>query len=189
MEIIISSAILGTLLSGLFLFSVHRLNRNHVTIENKMNRVHVDSMALINNSLSKEAHAANHLYTRKAICFEEASKIVGDLIFWAEKCVVPSTSYNFGSKSDIAKKMAKAYEDLRHYTLQYSAFFDESSDLETNLGLLMGSVNNIQNLVNSKGFNAGQPAWINAVKVFQDQLTPVASAFKKEIHTLMSQNS
>ncbi|MFT6779332.1 MAG: hypothetical protein ACJAV1_003275 [Paraglaciecola sp.] len=189
MEILVSAAVLGTLFSGLFLYGVHRLNRNHVSIENNMTRAHAESLASVNSSLSKEAHAANHLYTRKAICFEEASKIVGDLIFWAEKCVVPSTSFDFGTKKEIADKMAKSFEDLRLYTLQYSAFFNESADLQSNLCELMESVNHIQNMVNSDGFSAGQPSWVKAVDVFRRKLTPVASTFKKEIHALMSQNS
>ena len=189
MDIIVSTAVLGTLLSGLFLYGVHRLNRNHASLENEITRSHAESLASINSSLSKEAHAANHLYTRKAICFEEASKIAGDLIYWGEKCVVPSTSFDFGTKKEIANMMAKSFEDLRHYTLQYSAFFDESSELQNNLGKLMGSVNHIQNMVNSEDFSSGKPSWTEAVNIFRGQLTPVANAFKNEIHTLMCQDS
>jgi hypothetical protein len=189
MDILVSATILGTLLSGLFLYGVHRLNRNHASIENKITQSHAVSLASINSSLSKEAHAANHLYTRKAICFEEVSKIAGNLIYWSEKCVVQSTTFDFGTKKEIANKMAKSFEDLRHYTLQHSVFFDEISGLQSNLGELMGSVNHIQNMVESEDFSAGQPAWVEAVGVYRGQLTPVANAFKKEIHTLMSQDS
>jgi|AZIJ01.1.fsa_nt_gi hypothetical protein len=189
MEIIISATVLAALLSGLFLFSVHRLNRNHTSIENRMSRSHTESLESLKASMSKESHAANHLYTRKAVCFEEASKIVGDLIYWGEKCVVPTTVYDFGSKKDIATRMLKAFEDLRHYTLQHSVFFDEVPELQKNLADLMASVNHIQNMIDSDEFRAGKPAWNEAVGVYRQGLAPVAKSLKTEIYQLMKDGS
>lgn len=174
MEILISSALLAALVSALALFSVHR-----------QDRLHAETVARINSSLSKEAHAANHLYTRRAMFLEEAYQIVGELYFWAEKCVVPATAFNFGNDKQKADKMIKAFEDFRLLTLKNSPFIEEKSMIWLAQGDLMASVNNIHSMVNSSGYQAGSPEWQDAVKAFQDKLQPLASAVKDEVRELM----
>ncbi|MCZ2809223.1 MAG: hypothetical protein O2V44_07715 [Candidatus Bathyarchaeota archaeon] len=174
MDVLVSSALLAALVSALVLFSVHR-----------QNRLHAETLAHISNGLSKEAHAANHLYTRKAMFLEEAYHIIGDLYFWAEKCVVPATAFDFGSDKDKANKMIKAFEDFRLLTLKNSPFIHEQSMIWGAQSDLMVSVNHIHNMVNSNGYKGGSPQWQGAVNTFQDKLLPLASAVKEEVRELM----
>jgi|GEM_PF-4425974 len=189
MEVVISSAILAALISGLVLFAVHRLNRAHASIENELNRSHADTVAALNHGFSKKAHAANHLYTRKADYLEKAYDIVGELYFWAEKVVVPATAYDFGTDKEKAEKMIKAFEDFRFLALKKSPFIEEDSKIWDAQVEMMGSVNHIHNLVNSGNFQADSEEWKDAVKVFQERLQPLASALKEEVRALMAYQS
>jgi hypothetical protein len=174
MEVLVSSALLAALVSALVLYSIHR-----------QNRLHAETLARISSGLSKEAHAANHLYTRRAMFFEETYQLIGELYFWAEKCVVPVTAFHFGSDKDKADKMIKAFENFRLLTLKNSPFIHEDSIIWGAQSDLMTSVNHIHNMVNSNGYKGGSPQWQGAVNTFQDKLLPLASAVKHEVRELM----
>ncbi|MFM2657479.1 hypothetical protein [Vibrio owensii] len=177
--------IVTPLIAILALFSVHRLNRRQNSTEQEINRNHSDTLAAINHAYSKEAHASNHIYTRKAVHLEKAGELVGDLKFWAEKCVVPRTKTDFGEKQDIAKKMSMAFEDLIKLTMQYPFAFGEIEDFQGLLGNLMATVNRIENLVDSNEFNSKSPSWIEAVLEFQQQLSPLANAIQEQVIKMM----
>ncbi|MCG7564203.1 hypothetical protein [Pseudoalteromonas sp. McH1-42] len=182
---------IGVLLASLFsilaTFSVARLTRKHSTLEGNVNRQHAETLATLNHVYSKEAHASNHLYTRKATHLESAAKIVGELEFWAEKCVVPRTRTDFGTKQEIAAKMSMAFEDLTKHTMHFPFAFKEIPDFQKNLGDLMGAVNYIENMVHSKDFSASSQAWNEAVEQFRFTLSPLISGLHKEIDALMQQ--
>ncbi|MCG3767335.1 hypothetical protein EXA23_14175 [Vibrio cincinnatiensis] len=184
------------LLAILALFSVHRLNRRQNTIEQEINRKHdrhekhidrnhSEMLAAINHANSKEAHTSNHIYTRKAVHLEKAGELIGELKFWAEKCVVSRTRTNFGAKQDIAKKMSMAFEDLSKLIMQYPFAFWEIEGLHELLGNLMTTVNHIENLVNSDEFNSKSHSWTEAVKEFQQQLSPLTHAIQSQVINMM----
>lgn len=186
MEVIISATVLATLISVLFLFIVHRLNRTHTSIENELNRSQNETISILNHTLSKEAHAANYLYVRKAEYLENAYDIVGEIFFWAEKIVVPVTAYDFGTDKDKSENMIKAFEDFRLMSLKKSPFIDENSMVwKAQFGML-SSVNHIYGLANSENFCADSQEWRDAVEVFQERLQPLREALKKEVRALMN---
>lgn len=198
MEYVKFGTLLASLLSILALFSVHRsnrkqnllegsVNRKQTETENRLNRQHAETLAAVNHSYSKEAHAANHLYTRKASHLESAGKIVGDLQFWGEKCVVPRTRTDFGTKQEIASNMSKAFENLSQYTMQYPFAFKKIGDLQQYMLNLMDSVNYIENMAHTDNFGADSEAWKSAGKRFQQELGPITAALQREIEALMQQ--
>ncbi|AGR00048.1 TPA: hypothetical protein NKQ43_003489 [Vibrio parahaemolyticus] len=173
------------LLAILALYSVHRLNRKQNSTEQEMNRNHSEALSAINHAYSKEAHASNHIYTRKAVHLEKAGELIGELTFWAEKCVVPRTRTDFGSKQKIAKRMSMAFEDLSKLNMQYSFAFREIEGFQEMLGNLMATVNHIENLVNSDQFNSQSPSWAKAVQEFQQQLSPLANTIQNQVIKMM----
>ncbi len=187
MDYVKIGVLVASLFSILATYSVARLTRKHSSLENNVNRQHAETVAALNHTYTKEAHASNHLYTRKAVHLEEASKIVGELEFWAEKCVVPRTRTDFGSKKDIAAKMSLCFEDLSKHTMQFPFTYKNIPDFYSNLGDLMGSVNYIENTVHSDDFSASSEAWTDAVSRFRSNLTPLTRELQKEIEALMQQ--
>ncbi|HHQ4474502.1 hypothetical protein [Aeromonas sp. S41-2] len=187
MEYVTIGSLLAALMSILATFSVQRLSNKHSALEGLLNRNHSTTLAALNHAYSKEAHAANHLYTRKASHLEKAGQIVGDLNFWAEKCVVPRTRVDFGSKQEIADRMSRAFEDLTQHTMQFPVAFKRIEGFQTHMGNLMASVNFIENMVHSQNFSAESDAWKNAVLRFMNELSPLTSALQNEIEVLMQQ--
>lgn len=152
-----------------------------------LKREHQKTLAALNHAHSKEAHAANHLYTRKASHLEQASSIVGDLKFWAEKCVVPRTRTDFGTKEEIASKMSKAFEDLSLHAMKYPFVFKGVDGFYGSMGKLMGCVNFIENMANSTDFSSKSKAWEEAVERFQTELAPLSQSIQDEVHKVMEQ--
>lgn len=187
-----------SLVSTLVLYQIHSINRRQSSLEahinrkqiadeNIIDRAHSETLTTLNHAYSKEAHAANHLYTRKASHLENAGKILGDLKFWAEKCVVPRTQSDFGTKKEIAKKMSMSFEDLSQLSMQYPISFKEIADFQECMGNLMGCVNYIENMVNSNDFNPKSETWVLAISKFQSELSPLTVAIQSEIENLMRQ--
>ena len=176
MELFTAGKLFVGLLSILATYSIWRLNRSHQ-----------ETLAALNYAYSKEAHAANHLYTRKASHLERASEIVGDLKFWAEKCVVPRTRTDFGPKEEIASKMSRSFEDLSLHIMKYPFVFEGVDEFYGSMGKLMGCVNFIENMANSKDFSSESKAWKEAVERFQTELTPLTQAIQDEINRVMEQ--
>lgn len=187
MEYVTIGSLLANLMSILAMFSVHRLSRRHNSLEGTLNRNHSTTLAALNHANSKEAHAANHLYTRKASHLEKAGQIVGDLKFFAEKCVVPRTRVDFGSKQEIADRMSRAFEELTQHTMQFPVAFKKIDGFPTHMGNLMASVNIIENMVHSQNFSAESDVWRNAVSRFMNELSPLTNALQNEIEVLMQQ--
>jgi hypothetical protein len=185
MEVIISSAVLSVLISSLALYTIHRVNRNHSSLENEINRAHAFTLASINHNFSKEAHAANYLYTRKAIFLEQAYDHVGELSFWAEKCVVSTTNYDFGTPQEIAVKMMKCFEDYRLLSIKKAPFIKDKSEIWKIQYELSSTVNYIANQANSNDFSAESQEWKDAATAFRDRLPPLSELLKKEVRLLM----
>lgn len=192
----IATILLG-LLSTLVLFYIHKLNRRQSYLESTLNRnqseslaelsrKHAEVIAALNHNYSKEAHAANLLYTKRAEQLETASKIVGELEFWAEKCVVPRTRTEFGTKQEIASKMSKAFEDLTYLYMQHPATFKKIDNFYSHVGKLMANVNFIENMVHTNDFSASSEAWNSAVLSFQKELSPLTAVLQSEIEKIMN---
>ena len=176
MEFFTAGKLLVGLVSVLATYSIWRLNRSHQ-----------ETLAALNHAYSKEAHAANHLYTRKASHLEKASEIVGDLKFWAEKCVVSRTRTDFGNKEIIASNMSQAFEDLSLHAMKYPFVFEGIQDFYGTMNKLVGCVNFIENMANSKDFSSDAKAWKDAVERFQTELSPLAQAVQDEINRVMEE--
>lgn len=176
MEFFTDIRLLVGLITALVSFAVWRLSKSHQ-----------ETLAAINHAYSKEAHAANHLYTQKASHLEKAGEIVGDLKFWAEKCVVPRTRTDFGSKEEIASKMSKCFEDLSNHVMRYPFTFDGIPKFYENLGSLMGCVNFIENMVNAGDFKSDSKEWKESVTRFQNELAPLTQSLQNEINALIHQ--
>lgn len=191
------ATIFGALFSTLALIYIHVFNRRQTSFENslnrnqseslaELNRQHAEIISALNHRYSKEAHAANFLYTKRAEQLEAASKIVGDLEFWAEKCVVPRTRTVFGTNQEIAGRMSKAFEDLTLFTMQHPSAFGQIENFYSYIGKLMDSVNFIENMVYASDYSSSSEAWKSAVMRFQKELSPLTSALQLEIEKIMN---
>jgi len=186
MDIVISTGVLAALITGLALLAAHRQNRKHDDLINKSNKQHDATLLLMKNSLSKDAHVSSHLYTRKAIILEEAYNIIGELHYWAEKCLVPLTSKDFGTTKDKADKMIGKFEEFRLFTFKNSPFIDEKSSLWMEQSNLMTAVNFIHKMSLDESGDSTNQKWIKSVNMLKKELKPASDEIKAEIKQLMN---
>jgi len=173
-------------LSAVTLYLVHWQNRNLTKLIHEKDAQYSKDIALLNHHLSKEAHASSYLYTRKADILEEGYKIIGQIHFWAEKCVVPLTSKDFGGPKEKAEKMISKFEDFRLFTLKNAPFIDQKSSLWMKQSDLMEAVNFIHNKLSIECENEIDEKWHESVNMLKEKLQPAANEIREEIQKLMN---
>lgn len=169
---------IAAVLNVIAIFLVARLTIKHSKRQEKLNRSHLVILAAQEHANSKEAHTINHFHTRKTMHLEHAGKLLGEINFWAEKCVVPRTRTQFGTHQQIAAKMSLAFEKLSQYEMCYHYAFKDQKKFQDKLGDLMALVNNIENMTYDDAFVA-------AVKKFQDELKPFIESLQTDLNELI----
>jgi len=174
-EIIAAGGVIATLITVLATFSIWR-----------QSKLHQEALATLNHLHSKEAHAANHLYTRKASHLEKGGAMVGDLKFWAEKCLTPRTKTDFGSKKENAARMTRRFETLSNLAMRYPFAFNDIPNFNKTMGNLMGCVNRIEGLVTSEDPTSKPDKWQEAADSFHKTLAPLTKELQEEINKVIS---
>ena len=169
---------IAAVISAIAVFLVARLTIKHNKQQEELNRLHLDSLTAQEHANSKEAHTINHFHTRKTIHLEHAGKLLGEIKFWAEKCVVPRTRTQFGTHQQIAAKMSLAFEKLSQYEMCYHYAFKDQADFQKKLGELMALVNNIENMTHDDAFVA-------AIKEFEGELKPFIESLQTDLNELI----
>lgn len=169
---------IAAVISAIAVFLVARLTIKHNKQQEELNRLHLDSLTAQEHANSKEAHTINHFHTRKTMHLEHAGKLLGEIKFWAEKCVVSRTRTQFGTRQQIAAKMSLAFEKLSKYEMCYHYAFEDQADFQKKLGELMALVNNIENMTYDDAFVA-------AVKKFEDELKPFIESLQTDLNELI----
>ncbi len=169
---------IAAVISAIAVFLVARLTIKHNKQQEELNRLHLDSLTAQEHANSKEAHTINHFHTRKTMHLEHAGKLLGEIKFWAEKCVVSRTRTQFGTHQQIAAKMSLAFEKLSKYAMCYPYAFKDQEKFQDKLGELMALVNNIENMTHDDAFVA-------AVKKFEDELKPFIESLQTDLNELI----
>ena len=178
---------IAAVISAIAVFLVARWTMKHSKQQEELNRLHLDSLTAQEHANSKEAHTINHFHTRKTIHLEHAGKLLGEIKFWAEKCVVSRTRTQFGTHQQIAAKMSLAFEKLSKYEMCYPYAFKNKNQekFQEKLGELMALVNNIENMTHSMHFNKDSYVWKTAIKEFEDELKPFIERLQTDLNKLL----
>lgn len=179
-------AVFATLLGAAAVFIGNRQSNKYNKLEGKINRNHERLLADLNDVRSRQQYINNKNYTRNANYLERAANLIGDINYWAEKCVVSRTTLDFGEPKTAAKKMSSAIEALFKLQMNYPYAFKGIKKFDTQIGDLMASVNNIVNKLNQPDYDKNSAALQETVKEFQGKLSPLISNLQKELDSFMS---